>query len=442
MFFETSWVRDNRTKLSELLTKELIGTYRPGKWEPCFATRPIRSLKHLIKEIPVVVQLDPEHWVTALNTDNLGGTLRCSINHRLDFIGGFSTTISVKALRMLTNHKAVLKVWLDREINAFLDVASPVVKAPQVWESGGTGEGIGIAILDTGIYPHPDLTSPTNRIVAFKDFVNGRQSPYDDNGHGTHCAGDAAGNGGKSAGKYKGPAPAAKLVGIKVLNKQGSGSMSNLLAGIQWCINNKDRYRIKILSMSLGGKATVSAREDPLCQAVGKAWRSGIVVCAAAGNEGPGARTISSPGIEPVIITVGAFDDKNTKNTGDDVIAGFSSRGPTIDGLTKPDVAAPGANVISLLSPNSYIGKTNKKLRVGRWYISLSGTSMATPVCAGVVALILEKCPGMTPGDVKKLLTSKCKTVSGLPNAEGAGRIDALASVNNCKGAVNKKKID
>ncbi|HWI54704.1 MAG TPA: S8 family peptidase, partial [Desulfobacteria bacterium] len=300
---------------------------------------------------------------------------------------------------------------------------------PQVWNNGATGEGIGIAILDTGIYPHPDLTSPVNRIVAFKDFVGKKTTPYDDNGHGTHCAGDAASNGLKSVGKYSGPAPQANLIGVKVLNKMGSGMMSGIIAGIQWCIDNKDTYNIRVLSMSLGAKATASYVDDPLCKAVEKAWDAGIAVCVAAGNEGPETGTISSPGIDPKVITVGAADDRNTVTSPDDRIAPFSSRGPTVDGLSKPDLVASGVNIVSLRSPKSYIDKSNKNSRVGEWYNSLSGTSMATPVCAGIAALILSKYPQFSPDNLKSLLVSTCRTMDADVNSQGAGIVDAWAAL-------------
>ncbi len=287
-----------------------------------------------------------------------------------------------------------------------LDVAAPVVHSQVLWERSLTGKGIVVAVLDTGIYEHPDLTG---RILAFKDLVKQRTTPYDDNGHGTHCAGDVGADGSQSGSLYRGPAYEAGLVGVKVLNKTGSGSLSTVIEGIQWCIENKESLGIRVISMSLGSTATESCASDPVCQAVEAAWSSGIVVCAAAGNEGPEAGNISSPGISPQAITVGALDDRNTVDGSDDQAAFFSSRGPTIDGLTKPDVLAPGVSIISLRSPGSKIDKQNKAARVDKWYFSLSGTSMATPVCAGVVAQILQSDPSLTPDQVKARLINNAK---------------------------------
>ncbi|PKM47226.1 MAG: peptidase S8 [Firmicutes bacterium HGW-Firmicutes-8] len=426
MFTELSWVTKSTDKICPVLKDKIMQTYRHWKWVPRFLHKPLVALKHRLKKHKVIVQLNGDIYPQNLNIhDFLHRNLGCRVKHKLDLINGFSTSVNIKTLKEILSQSSVSQVSYDREVHTCLDVATPAVNAPPVWMNNIQGEGIGIAILDTGIYPHPDLTSPQNRIIAFKDFIKGRSKPYDDNGHGTHCAGDAVGNGFKSKGRYAGPAPKANLIGIKALNRTGSGLVSTLLAGIQWCINNKDKYGIRVLSMSLGGPATQSSRNDPLCQAVRKAWKSGIVVCAAAGNDGPKAGTINSPGIEPKIITVGGLDDKGTIAVSDDTVAPFSSRGPTIDSLQKPDVVAPGANIISLRDPKSYLDKTIPGSRVGRWYMSLSGTSMATPVCAGVAALILNKSPSLTPDQVKTLLIKTCRNISLDPNAGGAGLVDA-----------------
>jgi len=208
-----------------------------------------------------------------------------------------------------------------------------------------TGKGISIAILDTGVAPHPDIE---NKIVAFKDFVNDKEAPYDDNGHGTHVAGDAAGTGVSSGGKYKGTAPDASIVGVKVLNNDGGAKVSDIIEGIDWVIQNRDKYNIRIINMSIG-VPSAGFQFDPIDKAVERAVNAGIVVVAAAGNEGPKMGTIGgAPGNSPLALTVGAIDDKNTIDKSDDEIAPFSSRGPTMDGITKPDLVAPGTNIISL----------------------------------------------------------------------------------------------
>lgn len=224
------------------------------------------------------------------------------------YFHGFHGNLSPAAIRILAEDERVERLYLDKRVTAYLDIASKAtgVRAVQV-EEGLTGKGVTIAVVDTGVHPHEDLTQPTNRIVAFKDFVNEKKTPYDDQGHGTHCVGDAAGNGTASQGLYTGPAMEANVVGVKVLDAEGGGQLSTVMKGIEWCIKNREKYSIRVISLSLGAIATESYRDDPLCQVVEKAWHRGIVVCAAAGNEGPAAGTISTPGHDPIILTVGTL---------------------------------------------------------------------------------------------------------------------------------------
>jgi len=383
-------------------------------------------------DISVIMQFFTGHKYLKLNNHKVGQALGCHIKYRYPMIDGCCAKVNWKTLQKLAGHPAVKVIWRDKTVKAVLDISTPVVNAPPVWNFGFRGNGVGIAVVDTGIYPHPDLTTPVNRIIAFRDFVGRRTRPYDDNGHGTHVAGDAAGNGARSDGLFTGPAPMANLIGVKVLNRNGSGFLSTVLAGIQWCIDNKANFNIRVINLSLGATATQSCQFDPLCQAVGAAWQAGIVVCAAAGNSGPGSGTIITPGINPNIVTVGADDTKRTIPVTDDTIAGFSSRGPTLDGVTKPDVVAPGVNVISLRSPRSTLDRTRPGLRVGNWYFRLSGTSMATPICAGVTSLLIQMNPGISPDIIKNALKSTARNIgNNPPNIQGSGLIDALAAIQS-----------
>jgi serine protease AprX len=354
----------------------------------------------------------------------------CRIIKELPIIGAVVIRLPVRILGQVASSHHVHRVHLDRTMHALLDVATPAIGVTPESSSRLTGKNVAIAILDTGIYAHPDLTVPQNRIVAFYDVIQGKTKPYDDNGHGTHVAGCAAGNGGASGGRYKGPAPEASLVGVKVLDGSGQGSISDIIDGVQWCVQHKDQWGIRILSLSLGGPASESYRDDPLCQALEKAWRSGLFVCVAAGNEGPGAGTISSPGIHPLLLTVGAVDDKRSVPLEDDKPAPFSSRGPTIDGLTKPDIVAPGVNIISLRSPGSTLDKTYPERRVGEQYVALSGTSMATPICAGAAALLYEAKPEASPDEIKTALLAGAKDLFHNPNTAGKGYVQAAGAVD------------
>jgi serine protease AprX len=303
----------------------------------------------------------------------------------------------------------VRKVWSDLKVKALLDVAVPLVGGSKAHGMGLTGKNVTVAVIDTGIALHPDLRYPENRIVGWHDFVNKRSSPYDDNGHGTHIAGIIAGNGLSSHGKYKGMAPEAKLVGVKVLDKKGSGNISDVISGIEWCVANQKTYNIKVINISLGSAAQSSWNEDPLCKAVESAWRKGIVVCVAAGNDGPNEQTINTPGITPHAITVGNLDDHNTEAPNDDQLSESSSRGPTIDRFTKPDLLAPGTNIISL--------------RGTRGYRTLSGTSMATPMVSGAVAQIYQKWPDLKPNKVKNLLMRHARKLGLQSNFSGSGAL-------------------
>ncbi|MEN3015097.1 MAG: S8 family peptidase [bacterium] len=311
-----------------------------------------------------------------------------------------------------------------------IDVVTEVIDADEVWKMGITGKDVTVAVIDTGIYPHPDIK---DRLIEFVDFVkgkNGVQNAYDDNGHGTHCAGLVAGNGSKANSKYKGPAFDANIIGIKVLDEMGGGRLSNIVKAIYWAIQNKQKYNIKVLSMSLGVDSVIKEKDDILAKAVEDATKAGIVVVVAAGNSGPLAKTIASPAISKYAITVGAYDDKNTPSKQDDTPAFFSSRGPTpVDKQKKPDISAPGVEVVSLRSPNSTIDK-EPVIRYGDYYIMLSGTSMATPIVAGVVALMLQANPDLTPEQVKEIIKQTATPVKDAGEySVGAGLINPLEAV-------------
>ncbi|HZK25001.1 MAG TPA: S8 family peptidase [Oscillospiraceae bacterium] len=430
IYQDVKWIRTHGAKLAPSLRKHILAWYRPASFTPCFINNLYTNIIQKWRKIPVIVQLD-DSAPSTLSLQSISQTTGCKVQKDLSLLHAFSTKVDRKTLQALAEDPKVVRIWYDEEIHAVLDTASPTVQAASGWEEGVTGKDVTIAIIDTGVYNHADLAG---RIVGFVDLVGSKQQPYDDNGHGTHVAGCAAANGKQSAGKYKAPAPEANIVGVKVLSKTGSGSLSTVIQGVQWCIDNQARYKIRILNLSLGSETYQSYQDDPVGLAVAKAWDSGLIVCVAAGNSGPEARTVNSPGNHPKVLTVGALDDGNTSDNDDDQIAGFSSRGPTADELNKPDVVAPGVNIIALRSPGAYLDKQNKKARIEIDYLSLSGTSMATPVCAGAIAVLLEKDPTLTPERVKQLLQA---TATRLPeygdNDQGSGLINlqrALQELN------------
>ncbi len=431
---DIEWIRSHGKKLCPKLRHEVINLYRPKRGFPCFLQSLVLKWREKFNLVNVIIEHHPD--LTTEEVPTLTSTInqhKCKVAHHLPIINGISGKLTLTAISDIASHPGVKKIWLDRDVQAVMDIAAPVSRAPESWEWGYTGEGITVAIIDTGIYPHPDLTKPSQRLIAFKDFINNKTEFYDDNGHGTHVAGCVAGNGSSSGERYKGTAPRANLVGIKVLDKMGSGQLSKVIAGIQWCIDQKENLGIKVINLSLGSSALYSYEDDPVCIAVEKAWSAGIVVVVAAGNEGPEAGTIGSPGIDPVVITVGATDDKNTVDIKDDGIADFSSRGPTIDRLVKPDVVAPGVNIISLAAPGSYLYKQLKNKRVGDNYLMMSGTSMATPICTGIIALILQAYPQMDPDQVKEIITDTARPLNHPRNDEGYGYVDAFACIKSLK---------
>lgn len=337
----------------------------------------------------------------------LGG----KIKYELPFIGAIAVELPTKSVNDVAQHHRVEYVHDDSKVFKSMDVATLAVHSNRVNESGYSGKGIGVAVLDTGVALHDDLVKPNNRIIAFKDFINDRSRPYDDDGHGTHVSGIIAGNGYSNA-KYKGIAPEASVIGVKVLDETGSGNTSDILAGLQWVIDNKDKYNIKVVSMSLGSAADSSYRQDSLSRGVSAAIQNGLTVVVSAGNSGPTSQTITSPGITPNAITVGAVDDNRTASYSDDFIADFSSRGPTIDGLTKPDVVAPGVDIHSLSNKSS------------SGYVSHSGTSMAAPIVAGAAALLYEKETNLSPSQVKSKITGSAVAIDRNRNAQGAGIVN------------------
>jgi serine protease AprX len=318
-----------------------------------------------------------------------------------------------------------------------LSVYPQTVNADQVVASGTTGKGVTVAILDSGVAADPDLTQPTNRILASVNFADTRTSS-DPGGHGTHVAGIVAGNGTRSAGQFVGIAPQANIVDVRVLGSTGSGRVSSVVAGIAWVISNRAAYNIRVINMSFGAPVVVSYRTDPLSAAIEIAWRRGLVVVAASGNGGPARGTVVSPGIDPYAVTVGATDDRGTASPLDDTLAFFSAWG-TADGNPKPDLVAPGRHIVSLRVPGSALDTLLPANVVtaqnGATYFRLSGTSMAAPVVSGAVALLLQRQPTLSPDQVKGILVGTTQPFgqnSGAmppdPSAVGSGLLDALAA--------------
>jgi serine protease AprX len=346
----------------------------------------------------------------------------------LDSIRSSAYTVPSAALPDLANDSDVEYIAPDRPVSAKLDYTVAAVNGSMAWNSGWTGAGIGVALIDSGVNPDSNLAG---HLVFSYDFLGG--NGRDLFGHGEHVAGILAGNGQSTScpscfRMLKGLAPGVNLVNLRVLDQNGQGSDSTVIAAIELAIALKPIYNIRVMNLSLGRPVYESYTLDPLCQAVEAAWKAGIVVVVAAGNDGrdnsfgtDGYGTIMSPGNDPYVITVGAMKTEATYDRTDDRIASYSSKGPSqIDHIVKPDIVAPGNQVVSLLATNStlvneypgnrvllsYYQQVNSQQQqtVSPNFFTLSGTSMATPVVSAAVADLLQAEPFLTPDQVKARL--------------------------------------
>jgi serine protease AprX len=310
------------------------------------------------------------------------------------------------------------------------------IQSREVW-GYATGKGVGVAVVDTGIAGDlPDFRvssgDRSSRVIGSAVVHPDATTATDRFGHGTHVAGIIAGDSqGRSSddrlrGRYRGVAPDANLISIKASDDAGNSTVLDVIYGIQFAVDNKDRFGIRVVNLSLSSTVAESYVTDPLDAAAESAWLSGLVVVAAAGNDGIAPDAVSyAPGNDPYVISVGGMDDRGTKSRDDDILAPWSSRGVTQDGVRKPDVLAPGLRLVSTLAIGSDFEKLCRKCIVGRAYFRLSGTSMSTAVVSGVAALMLEKRPGLTPNQVKGAMAS---TLYNVPGAGAA--VDALAALD------------
>ena len=265
-----------------------------------------------------------------------------------------------------------------------------------------TGKGLGVCILDTGIYEHIDFTG---RIWAFYDFLAFKRRPYDDNGHGTHVAGLVAGDGTASMGKYRGAAPGCGIISLKVLDRYGTGSQDDVLRALRWIRENRQQYRIRVVNISVGTTCNSKRNHARLLESVEQLWDEGVVVVTAAGNQGPRPGSITAPGSSKKVITVGSSDLLEGRSA-------ISGRGPTAECVCKPDIVAPGNKIMSCVPGKPYS------------YGVKSGTSMSTPLVTGAIACALEKNPALTNTDIKTMLMNSAEDM-GLPqNLQGWGKFN------------------
>jgi serine protease AprX len=387
------------------------------------------------------------------DVETMVATVGGRIGRRLSGIDAVVAEIPVRRLVDISSLPGVLGVSLDRPIEGTLERTAAAIGARWVTENLRVdGTGIGVAIIDSGVVrTHDDLNA--NRVVQFVDFVDYRTQPYDGYGHGTHVAGIIAGSGFDSDGARRGIAPGAHLIVLKALDEQGDGFISSAIAAIDYAIEQRAAYNIRVINLSVAAGVYESYKTDPLTLAARRAVDAGIVVVTAAGNLGRSAKGqqqfsgITSPGNAPWVLTVGAASHNGTVDRRDDTVAPFSSLGPSaIDQVPKPDLVAPGVGIESLADPGSTLFATKPEARL--WgkvptatppYLSLSGTSMAAPVVAATVALMLQANPALTPAAVKSVLRASAEPHAGVgAAAQGAGFLDARAAVEMARAFVDQ----
>jgi len=404
------------------------------------------------------------------------GTVRVIVSAQAGLLGTVKTIVSLLGVPLLNELVGINAIVLDVDgptlstlacstavasisVDAVVGVTGDAAPAAAyslrstlgVPSATPNGNGVGVAVIDSGIAPSADFS---NRIVGFIDFTNGAKltSPSDAYGHGTHVAGLIAGSASLAGGAdYRGAGPSALLVGMKVLDAQGKGRTSDVIRAVEYATAQRAKYGIKVINLSLGHPIYESAGKDPLVRAVEAASKAGIVVVAAAGNLGfnaaggeSGYGGITSPGNAPSAITVGAVMTKDTTTRADDEVAPYSSRGPSwYDGFAKPDIVAPGHGLVSVAASGSTLVTQYPSARVGANYLKLSGTSMAAAVASGTVALLLEanrsahpNAPALTPNAVKAILqysSLRIRDAAGVDYddlSQGAGSLNAAGALD------------
>jgi serine protease AprX len=374
------------------------------------------------KRVEVIVQLNPgtTRGAAAPLVRELGGT----VTRDLHIINAVAAELPAAGARELASRPEVRAVSPNAATkpqatgDGLATSYNASIQTPFLWNTyRGTGRGVGVAVVDTGIAGDlPDFRAPSldksSRVIASAVVNPDASSAGDRYGHGTHVAGIIAGDsrnrddGDANKGRFMGVAPGANLISIKASDDDGNATVLDVIAGIQFAVDHKADYNIRVLNLSLESSATESYKTDPLDAAVEAAWFKGIFVVAAAGNRGPGDGSVShAPGNDPYVVTVGAVDDKGTKEIADDEPTSWSSRGTTQDGFSKPDIYAPGAKIVSNLAPGSaYSRLCSDCVSDGGEYIRAGGTSMAAPMVAGAAAIGFQLDPTMTPNRAKALL--------------------------------------
>jgi len=441
-----------------------------------FKTKPVLAIGLLSLLIGTVVnnssfnaqeEQQASYLLQAKNMDVLQNALKqaqITPSHELSIINAYAVTVSDSQLKALKTY-GDFKVTKNSDVQLSSSVASAyseqvsvvnnIVNATSVHQTSNYGAGVTMAFLDTGLRQMSGLRSDVyglQKTYGTYDAINNKPLNNDNeiNGHGTHVSSIAGNSELDIYGKPMGVAPNARMVGIKAFDFEGKGTYADIIRGIDWALKYKDRLNIRVLNMSFSGPPRSYYWDDPLNQAVMKAWQSGIVVVASAGNKGPDPMSIGVPGNNPYIITVGAMTDNYTPDDkSDDRLTSFSSAGPTVEGFVKPDLVAPGGHMVGLLPSNTRLAKDHPEAHDGGKYFVMSGTSQATAVVTGIVALMLSDDSTLTPDDVKcRLVTTAQPAIldDGTPAysvfQQGAGLVNAQTALNSQQTQCANQSID
>jgi serine protease AprX len=387
------------------------------------------SSEHPGQSVPVVIETSDPSAAKA-QVAAVGGVFK----QDLGIVSSIQAAVPSRSVNQLAASDNVSYISLDAPVemadggtsasSASITSAYPfTVKANDAWAEDVAGQGVGVAVIDTGLSPvtNPDFSSldGTSRIVASVEVNSTSETTSDGYGHGTHIAGIVGGNGSADNGRFVGVAPSANVVNVKISDDTGASGIGDLIAGLGWVMEHKTEFNIRVVNLSLHSTVPQSYKTSPLDAAVEMLWKSGIFVVVASGNSGSGFGAMSfPPANDPFVMTVGATNDKGTAYFNDDVMASWSSSGFTQDGFFKPELVAPGVNITSDSDPSSILfqqGLAKGKVVDGS-YLTLSGTSMSAGVMSGVAALVAQAHPDWSPGEIKCTLIDRSRKMPGFSN--------------------------
>jgi serine protease AprX len=385
------------------------------------------------KQVGVIVRF--ERGTSATQGAGLVRAAGGNVTRDLHIINGVGAELSAAAAADLAGKSGIQSVTLNGAVKpSAIDTSrlttayNQSIRSTRVWNAdrGATGDGVGVAVIDTGIQGDlPDFrvsqSDATSRVIVDAVVNPDATTAGDKYGHGTHVAGLIAGNGlnrpssDSLDGRYIGVAPGADLINVKASDDEGNASTLDVIDGLQFVVDHKDDFNIRVVNLSLNEATPSGYRTNPLNAAVEQAWNAGIAVVAAAGNRGTASDAVQyAPGNDPFVITVGGVDDQNTADISDDTAASWSSTGNTREGFAKPDFLAPGARMISTLASRSAITEMCSSCIVSNKYFRMGGTSMATGVASGAVALLVQRHPDWSPNEIKSALKNNLRQVPGV----------------------------